>query len=76
MTGPYCVFDTKADLVPLDCQRILNVYSFVLVQVRLNYLQVSDNVELLCIFLYFIVFIPFLVNLLSVIYMKDVENVS
>lgn len=41
-----------------------------------DYLQVSDNIELLCIFLYFIVFCPF-VNLFSVIYMmKDVENVS
>ena len=32
------------------------------------------NIELLCIFLYFIVI--FVINLFSVIYMKDVENVS
>lgn len=53
---------------------------FALVQVSLNYLQVSDNIELLCIFLYFTVFCLFFfffgINLFSVIYMKDVENVS
>lgn len=32
------------------------------------------DIELLCIFLYFVIF--FVVNLFSVIYMKDVENVS